>query len=76
MQYAELPREITDSKNAQTCGLCQDKKSEQISLVEQPIAATNSSQCGLCHGNKSELESLVEQPIAATIRSQCGLCHG
>jgi hypothetical protein len=27
-QDAELPREITDLKNAQTCGLCHDKKPE------------------------------------------------
>jgi hypothetical protein len=51
-QDTELPREITDLTNAQTCGLCHDKKSEPESLAEQPIAATDSSQRGLCHGKK------------------------
>jgi hypothetical protein len=29
-QDAELPREITDSTNAQICGLCHNKKSERV----------------------------------------------
>jgi hypothetical protein len=65
-QDAELPSKNTDSTNAQTCGLCHNKKSEPESVVEQPNAATDSSQRGLCHGKKPELESLAEQPIAAT----------
>jgi hypothetical protein len=75
-QNAELPSKNTDLTNTQTCGLCQNKKSEPESLAEQLIAATNSPQRELCHDKKSETESLAEQPIAKTNSSQYKLPAG
>ncbi len=44
-QDAELSREITDSTNAQTCGLCHNKKSERVLAAHAKCLKPHESSC-------------------------------
>ncbi len=65
-QDAELPREITDSTNAQTCGLCHNKKSEQVLLAARAkCLKPPESSCASLRGFPSQTATwtMTDHPI-------------